>query len=84
MTQAPLSSEYMFRKIEAVEAALVFAIASISVQMPALKGDVIEALKQNANRSDNPASVKHAFLELSKLIDQVKALPPEGFQSQNQ
>ncbi|MGC8400977.1 hypothetical protein ACP3P6_10565 [Enterobacter mori] len=46
MSQAPLSAEYMFRKIEALEAALTFAIASISVQMPAVKTDVLDGLKQ--------------------------------------
>jgi hypothetical protein len=81
MSQPPLSAEYMFRKIEALEAALTFAIASISVQMPAVKTDVVDGLKQNADRSDNPESVKAAFNELAALIDRVQAVPPDVFES---
>lgn len=81
MNQPPLSAEYMFRKIEALEAALTFAIASISVQMPAVKTDVLDALKQNAGRPDNPESVKAAFNELAALIDRVQAVPPDVFES---
>ncbi|MBW7710689.1 hypothetical protein K1J24_06155 [Enterobacter hormaechei] len=81
MSQPPLSAEYMFRKIEALEAALTFAIASISVQMPAVKTDVLDALKQNAGRPDNPESVKSAFNELAALIDRVQAVPPDVFES---
>ena len=84
MSQSPLSLEHLFRKAEAVEAALTFAIASISVQMPAVKSDVVGGLKQNANRSDNPESVKAAFNELAALIERVKALPPEEFQKHQQ
>jgi len=81
MSQSPLSAEYMFRKIEALEAALTFAIASISVQVPAVKTDVLDALKQNADRPDNPESVKAAFNELAALIDRVQAVPPDVFES---
>ena len=81
MSQSPLSAECMFRKIEALEAALTFAIASISVQMPAVKTDVLDALKQNADRPDNPESVKAAFNELAALIDRVQAVPPDVFES---
>lgn len=81
MSQPPLSAEYMFRKIEALEASLTFAIASISVQMPAVKTDVVDGLKQNADRSDNPESVKAAFNELAALIDRVQAVPPDVFES---
>ena len=81
MSQPPLSAEYMFRKIEALEAALTFAIASISVQMPAVKTDVLDALKQNASRPDNPESVKAAFNALAALIDRVQAVPPDVFES---
>ena len=81
MSQPPLSAEYMFRKIEALEAALTFAIASISVQMPAVKTDVLDALKQNAGRPDSPESVKAAFNELAALIDRVQAVPHDVFES---
>ena len=81
MSQPPLSAEYMFRKIEDLEAALTFAIASISVQMPAVKTDVLGGLKQNADRPDNPESVKAAFNELAALINRVQAVPPDVFES---
>lgn len=80
MSQSNLSLEAVHRKIEAVEAALAFAIASISLQMPAVKSDVIGGLKLNAERPDNPESVKSALLELAKLIERVKAVSPDEFQ----
>ena len=84
MTQSPLSAEHMFRKIEAVEAALTFAIASISVQMPAVQTDVVRGLQQNAARTDNPESVREAFTTLASLIESVRAVPLEGSQSPDQ
>ncbi len=83
MSQSPLNAEHMFRKIEALEAALTFAIASISVRMPAVKSDVVNGLKLNAERPDNPESVKAAFYELSALIERVQAVPPDEFESLN-
>lgn len=83
MSQSPLNAEHMFRKIEALEAALAFAIASISVRMPAVKSDVVNGLKLNADRPDNPESVKAAFYELSALIERVQAVPPDEFESLN-
>ncbi len=84
MSQSPLSMEHMFRKIEALEAALAFTIASISVHMPAVKSDVIGGLKLNASRADNPESAKQALMALSELVERVQALPADEFQKMNQ
>ena len=80
MSTSTLSLEALHRKIEAVEGALTFAIASISLHIPAVRQDVIGGLKLNAARPDNPESVKAALLELAKLIDRVKAVSPDEFQ----
>lgn len=72
MTQVTLDLKTIYRKIETLEAALAYTIGSISVQMPAVKSDVVDALKNGADTNSHIDGAKEAFDELANLIDSIK------------
>ncbi|EKY3885703.1 hypothetical protein [Enterobacter hormaechei] len=70
-----VTTETVHYRLQSLEAAISYAIASISLQMPAVKSDVVDALKRDAlNNGDLPAAQK-ALNDLANQIDAIKVYP---------
>lgn len=73
--KAHVTTETVHYRLQSLEAAISYAIASISIQMPAVKSDVVDALKRDAlNNGDLPAAQK-ALNDLANQIDAIKVYP---------
>lgn len=70
-----VTTETVHYRLQSLEAAISYAIASISLQMPAVKSDVIDALKRDAANNGNLPAAQKALNDLANQIDAIKVYP---------
>lgn len=75
MNKAIVTAETIHHRLQSLEAAIAFTIASISLQMPAVKTDVVDALKRDAKNNSDLKSAQEALTNLANLIDEIKVYP---------
>lgn len=77
MSDSRDNPDVLLRTAQALEAAIAFSIASISISLPDVKTEVVESLRRNVANSDNPALAKDAIEHLVTLIE-AAAKPAEN------
>lgn len=75
MSNSIINNETVHRRLEALEAAISYAIASISLHIPEVKEEVVDALKRDANNNVNLKSAHDALLSLANCIDRIEVRP---------
>ena len=70
-----VTTETVHYRLQSLEAAISYAIASISLQMPAVKTDVVDALRRDANNNGDLIAAQKALNDLANQIDNVKVYP---------
>ncbi|PKE29007.1 hypothetical protein CWS43_19395 [Rahnella sp. AA] len=69
MSDSHDNPDVLLRTAQALEAAIAFSIASISVSLPDVKNEVVESLRRNVVGSDNPTPANDAIEHLVTLIE---------------
>lgn len=70
-----VTTETVHYRLQSLEAAISYAIASISLQMPAVKSDVVDALRRDAANNIDLVAAQKALNELADQIDKIKVYP---------
>ncbi|KAB8308746.1 hypothetical protein GW579_00805 [Rahnella sp. Lac-M11] len=69
MSDSHENPDVLLRTAQALEAAIAFSIASISVNLPDVKTEVVESLRRNTANSDKQDPTKDAIEHLVTLIE---------------
>lgn len=69
MSDSHDNPDVLLRTAQALEAAIAFSIASISVSLPDVKNEVVESLRRNVVGSDNSTPANDAIEHLVTLIE---------------
>lgn len=75
MSTSIINNETVHRRLEALEAAISYTIASVSLHIPEVKGEVVDALKRDANDNVNLKSAHDALLTMANCIDRFEVRP---------
>ncbi|EMG9604224.1 hypothetical protein ACY0L0_003015 [Serratia marcescens] len=70
-----VTTETVHYRLQALEAAISYAIASISLQMPAVKSDVVDALRKDAANNSELVAAQKILSSLADQIDKIKVYP---------
>lgn len=75
MSKSVINTETVHRRLEALETAIAYTIASVSLRIPEVKGEIVDALKRDANDNINLESAHDAFLNMANRIDAIGVRP---------
>ncbi|MFJ5503809.1 hypothetical protein ACIPUO_06305 [Pectobacterium carotovorum] len=71
MTQSSIGMVEIYRKVEALEAALACTVACVSTLAPSVKVDVIKNLRIWAEQNNADATTSKAFNDLANKMESI-------------
>ena len=75
MANETYNQETLFRKIEALETAIAYTIAAISLRDEEIKNEVVTALRRDADDNKELNSANKALNDIVGKIERIKVYP---------